>query len=163
MTGPRAILIRGARLLDPARDRDEPGDLYILNGRFAPPPAALPTEVEVIEASGLTAAPGFMDLHVHLREPGGEDAETIETGCRAAARGGFTTVVAMPNTRPPLDTPEQVARQIRRAEEVGLIRVLPAACITNGRAGMALAPWPNWPPRAPAPSPMTARRCRTKT
>ncbi|MBU1694488.1 MAG: dihydroorotase [Verrucomicrobia bacterium] len=140
MTEPRAILIRGARLLDPARGRDEPGDLYILNGRFAEPPPAPPPGAEVIEAAGLVAAPGFIDLHVHLREPGDEDAETIETGCRAAVRGGRTTVVAMPNTRPPMDTPDRVAGLIRRAEEIGLCRVLPAACITRGRAGGTLAP-----------------------
>ena len=140
MTGPRAILIRGARLLDPASGRDAPGDLCLVGGNIVAPPAVLPPDTEIIEARGLAAAPGFIDLHVHLREPGGEEAETIETGCRAAARGGFTTVVAMPNTRPPLDTPELVAAQIRRAEEVGLCRVRPAACITSGRAGGAPAP-----------------------
>ncbi|MBP7829210.1 MAG: dihydroorotase [Kiritimatiellae bacterium] len=140
MTGPRAILLRGARRLDPVRGLDETGDVFIVDGRLAEVPAQTPDGTEIIEARGLAVAPGFIDLHVHLREPGGEDAETIETGCRAAARGGFTAVVAMPNTRPPLDTPELVAAQIRRAAEVGLCRVLPSACITSGRAGGALAP-----------------------
>ncbi|HOW97046.1 MAG TPA: dihydroorotase [Kiritimatiellia bacterium] len=140
MTGPRAILIRGARLLDPVRNLDAPGDLFLAGGLIAAPPLRIPPDAEIIEARGLAVAPGFIDLHVHLREPGGEEAETIETGCRAAARGGFTTVVAMPNTRPPLDTPELVSAQIRRAEEAGLCRVRPAACITSGRTGGALAP-----------------------
>ena len=140
MSGARGILLRGARLLDPARGRDEIADLYFVAGRFASVPETPPPGTEIIEARGWAAAPGFTDLHVHLREPGDEAAETIESGCRAAARGGFTTVVAMPNTRPPMDTPGRVARVIERAAEVGLCRVWPAACVTAGRAGERLAP-----------------------
>jgi len=91
--------------------------------------------------AGRTIAPGFVDLHVHLREPGREEAETIETGSRAAALGGFTAVVAMPNTEPPHDslaTIEFVRAQARRA---GLCEVAPSGCITMGRAGEALAPF----------------------
>jgi dihydroorotase len=93
----------------------------------------------VIEARGLVVAPGFIDLHVHLREPGNEAAETVETGCRAAARGGFTTIVAMPNTTPALDSPAEVQALHDRAAACGLARVLPAPCITRGRAGGELS------------------------
>jgi dihydroorotase len=97
-------------------------------------------DVEVLDAMGCHVVPGFVDLHVHLREPGREEAETIETGSRAAALGGFTAIVAMPNTEPPHDsvgTVEFVRAQARRA---GLCDVRPAGCITLGRAGEALAP-----------------------
>ena len=135
----RPIYIRGARLIDSSSGRDEIADLFIRDGLIAALPPSSPADAEVIEAAGLVLAPGFIDLHVHLREPGGEEAETIETGSRAAARGGFTTVVAMPNTKPPLDTPERVAFVRRRGEEVGLVRVIPSACITAGRDGRELA------------------------
>jgi dihydroorotase len=131
--------IRGARVVDPASGRDSEGDLFIRDGHLAPLPAQLPAGTQVLEASGLVAAPGFIDLHVHLREPGNEAAETVETGCRAAARGGFTTVVAMPNTTPPLDSPSHVLALLRRAQACGLVRVLPAPCITRERSGRELA------------------------
>jgi len=137
MTPP--LLIRGGRLIDPATGQDDVGDLFIRDGLIAPPPARLPAGTETRAAAGIVVAPGFIDLHVHLREPGGEEAETIATGSRAAARGGFTTIVAMPNTRPPLDTPERVAHVLARGAESGWVRVLPAACITRGRAGRELA------------------------
>ena len=133
------IYIRGGKVIDPSAGTNEVKDLFIKDGVIAPTPSAIPPGAEVIEAAGLVVVPGLIDLHVHLREPGGEDAETIETGSRAAARGGFTTVVAMPNTKPPLDTPERVTQVIRRAEEVGLIRVIPSACITAGRDGREVA------------------------
>jgi dihydroorotase len=135
----RPIYIRGARVIAPADGRDETSDLLIRDGHIAPLPPSPPADAEVIEAAGLVLAPGFIDLHVHLREPGGEESETIETGSRAAARGGFTTIVAMPNTKPPLDTPERVAFVRRRGEEAGLVRVIPSACITAGRDGRDLA------------------------
>ena len=131
--------IRGARILDPAAGMDAVGDLFIENGRLAPLPSVIPAGTTVIEARGLVATPGFIDLHVHLREPGQEAAETVATGCQAAARGGFTTIVAMPNTNPPLDTPEQVVNLARRAEAANLVRVLPAPCITKGRSGREVA------------------------
>lgn len=136
----RPLLIRGARILDPAAGRDERGELFIVNGCFAHRPDSLPADIELFPAEGLVAAPGFIDLHVHLREPGNEEAETIESGCRAAARGGFTTVVAMPNTRPPLDVPERISEVAKRGKEIGLTSVLPTGCITRDRAGRELAP-----------------------
>jgi dihydroorotase len=95
---------------------------------------------EMLDVTGLVMFPGFVDLHAHLREPGREDVETIETGSRAGAKGGYTAVVAMPNTDPPLDnvpTVEFVRLQGRRA---GLLEVIPSGCITVGRHGKALAP-----------------------
>ena len=135
----KPIYIRGGRLIDPSANTNEVRDLFIKDGVIAETPAAIPPEAEVIDANGLVVVPGFIDVHVHLREPGGEDAETIETGSRAAARGGFTTIVAMPNTKPPLDTPEFVAQVKRRGEEIGLVRVIPSACITAGRDGRDVA------------------------
>lgn len=131
--------IRGARVVDPASGHDAVTDVFIEGGRFAVLPASLPAGTTVVDARGLVAAPGFIDIHVHLREPGNEAAETVGTGCRAAARGGFTTVVAMPNTTPPLDSPDEIAALRQRAGACGLARVLPAPCITRGRAGRQLA------------------------
>jgi dihydroorotase len=127
--------IRNARIVDPASGRDSRGDLFIQDGRFAPIPPVLPANARIVEADGLVATPGFIDLHVHLREPGNEAAETVESGSRAAARGGFTTIVAMPNTNPALDSSEEVLALRDRARACGLVRVLPAPCITRHRAG----------------------------
>ena len=103
------ILIRGGRVIDPASGRDETGDIYLIDGKIAPPLASLPNGTQVIEAKDLIVAPGLIDMHVHLREPGGSQKETIATGTRAAAAGGFTSVLAMPNTTPPADGPNTIA------------------------------------------------------
>ena len=133
------LYIRGGRQIDPSTNKNEIQDLFIQNGVIVPTPPEIPPEAELVNARGLVIVPGLIDLHVHLREPGGEDAETIETGSRAAARGGFTTIVAMPNTKPPLDTPDRVAQVKKRGEEIGLVQVIPSACITSGREGRELA------------------------
>lgn len=133
------ILIRGARLIDPVDGRDIAGtDLGVADGRIVDA-RSIPSDARVINASGLVLSPGFVDVHVHLREPGGEASETVATGSRAAAAGGFTTVVAMPNTRPPLDTPEALRLVIQRAEAAGFARVVPSACMSRGRQGRELA------------------------
>jgi dihydroorotase len=95
----------------------------------------------VLDASGCVVCPGFVDLHAHLREPGQEEAETIETGARAAALGGYTAVVAMPNTDPPQDSVSVVEFVRRQAAAAGLCEVAPAGCITVGRLGQQLAPF----------------------
>ena len=129
------VFIRGGRIIDPAGNRDQTGDLFVEDGKIAPVPVAMPAGVRVIDARGCIVAPGFIDLHVHLREPGGEENETIETGSHSAAAGGFTTVVAMPNTKPSHDSAETVAFVARRGREVGLTRVLPSGAITKERKG----------------------------
>jgi len=105
----------------------------VVDGRIrADPPSRLDA---VIDGAELTVMPGLIDVHVHFREPGNEQSETIAGGVRSAARGGFTTVVTMPNTRPPVDSPEAVAFQMARARAAGPVRVLPSACLTRERAG----------------------------
>ncbi len=133
------MLIRGGRVMDPATGRDAVDDLFIDGGLIAPLPATLPPDTRIIDARRRLVVPGLIDLHVHLREPGNEAAETVHTACQAAVRGGFTTIVAMPNTQPPMDTPEQVQALARRAAAAGTARVLPAPCITRGRAGAEVA------------------------
>ena len=133
------ILIRGARLLDPSAGRDAEGDLFIADGRIAPAPAVPPADARIIEAGGRALAPAFIDLHVHLREPGNDAAETLATGAHAAAAGGFGAVVAMPNTNPPMDDPALVRAAIEKAAAAGFARVWPSACLTAGRAGAAAA------------------------
>ena len=133
------ILFQGARLLDPASGTDQVGDLLVEGGRIAgvgripPPPGA-----RVVECQGLWLAPGLVDLHVHLREPGQEYKETIATGTRAAAAGGFTAVAAMPNTTPPNDNAAVTRFILQRAQEAGCCRVLPVAAITKGQQGREL-------------------------
>src|SRR3989442_10616407 len=91
------------------------------------------------EAKGYIVVPGFIDLHVHLREPGFEDSETIATGARAALRGGFTTVCAMPNTQPAIDSPGLIAQLVARAKAANAAPLLPVATITRGRQGEEVA------------------------
>ena len=144
-----SLLIRGGRVLDPASGLDmASGDILIEDGRVAAVGPDLAerastgsarTDLKVIDASGLVVCPGFVDLHTHLRDPGFEYKETIETGTRAAARGGFTTVCAMPNTEPPIDSRSVVDYVLGRAAEAGVVRVLPIGCVTKGRAGRQLA------------------------
>lgn len=112
-------------------------DVFMINGLIQY--EADQSEVtETIDVAGNLILPGFVDAHVHLREPGGENKETIETGTKAAARGGFTTIAAMPNTRPVPDTPEQMEWVVNRAKETGSVRVLPYASITTRQLGQEL-------------------------
>jgi len=139
---PPSLLISGGHLLDPGQGIDKIGDLLITEGKIAwvgdKGPASLQPDLSTIDASGLTVCPGFVDLHCHLREPGFEDKETIATGTRAAARGGFTTICCMPNTNPPLDTQASIDYVKRTAKAEGVVHVLPICCITRGRQGKEL-------------------------
>ncbi len=135
------LLITGGTLLDQHGER--PGAVAVVDGRISEVAAAIePGDGDdVLDATGCIVSPGFVDLHVHLREPGKEEAETIETGSRAAALGGFTAVVAMPNTDPAHDSVSVVQFVRAQGEAAGLCEVLPSGCITVGRAGEQLAPY----------------------
>ena len=135
------FLIKGGRVIDPAQNRDEILDLLVENGKVARLGKTLPVPAgaQVFEAMGLIVAPGLIDIHVHLREPGQEGAETIESGTLAAASGGVTSVVAMPNTQPAIDSGTGIRFVLRRAAETAHVRVWPSGAITLGRAGEKLA------------------------
>ena len=137
----RPLLITGGRIIDPGQAFDRTADLLLADGVVKGIDAAIPQPdcATVIDAAGLVVCPGFIDLHCHLREPGFEYKETIATGTRAAARGGFTTVCAMPNTDPVADTRATVDFVLRRAQEEGAVRVLPIGCLTQGSKGAQLA------------------------
>ncbi|MCH7488280.1 MAG: dihydroorotase [Chloroflexi bacterium] len=133
------LLIRNGRILDPGRDVDLTGDVFIVDGKiaaFGPDLAA--NGAEVIDATSLIVCPGFVDIHTHLRDPGQEYKESIQTGTQAAAHGGFTTVCCMPNTDPPIDTRATVEYVLRTASDADA-RVLPIGCVSQGRAGRELA------------------------
>jgi dihydroorotase len=132
-----AIVIRNGRIIDPANNRDEVADLFLVDGKIRNQPSS---ECEVVDATGLIVSPGLIDIHVHLREPGFGWKETIESGARAAAAGGFTTVVCMPNTSPVADSPSTIAWIKDRAEEVASVHVLPTGAISKNLAGEELAP-----------------------
>ena len=134
-------LIRGARIIDPSGGIDAEGDILIEDGLIAAigkVDEKLSGGAEVVDAVGLVAAPGFVDIHTHLREPGPAGGETVLSGTRAAVNGGFTTVCAMPNTDPPVDSPERVAYQRLLAQRAGYARVHPISAVTVGRSGEAL-------------------------
>ncbi len=138
------ILIEGGRVIDPANKVDDVLDVLIEDMRIAavgqkhsPRDAAPPDRV--LDARGKVVCPGFVDLHAHLREPGREDKETIATGTRAAARGGFTTVCCMPNTNPVNDNQSVTEFILDRAKREGLVHVFPVGAITKGQQGEELA------------------------
>jgi dihydroorotase len=134
------IIIRGGRVLDSSRGFDAVSDVAIVGGRIAAVGSApVAGHAREIEARGLIVAPGFVDLHTHLREPGLEYKEDIASGTLAAARGGFTTVCAMPNTEPPMDTRSVIEHVLREAEARAHVRVLPIGAVSRGRAGKELA------------------------
>lgn len=129
-------LIKGGRVLDPASKTDAVKDILVEDGVILKVEDAISEEAEnVIDAKGFYVMPGLIDLHVHFREPGFEHKETIRTGARAAARGGFTTVCVMPNTKPVIDSVEMVRYVVEKAKEVTDINVLPIAAITAGQDG----------------------------
>jgi dihydroorotase len=134
------LLIRGGRVIDPAQGVDASRDVLLEDGRVAAVGAKLSARgARVVDAGGLVVCPGFIDLHVHLREPGREDKETIATGTRAAAAGGFTAVCAMPNTSPINDNAGITRFILDQARSVGVVRVHPIGAITRGSRGEELA------------------------
>jgi dihydroorotase len=137
----KPILIKNGRIIDPGNKTDEIASLLIADGKIAWMGKGEPPEKdgEVIDAKGMVVCPGLIDLHTHLREPGYEEKETIASGSRAAARGGFTTICCMPNTDPPLDDQTAVEYVKSKAATEAVIRVLPIGCITKGRKGKELA------------------------
>lgn len=142
------LLIRGGRVIDPAQGIDRHLDVWIVDGKIVEMAVAITAplqragsspELRVIEARGCIVAPGFLDIHVHLREPGFEHKETIATGLAAAAAGGFTAVAAMANTKPVNDTPAVTELMLRRAAAVRGTRLLPIGAVSVGLQGQELA------------------------
>ena len=135
-----AVLLRGGRVVDPSRNLDQTLDVLLRDGVVAKVDEKIAAKgAEVVEAAGFVVAPGFVDLHAHLREPGFEYKETIATGTRAAAAGGFTAVCAMANTDPVSDDASTVAFVVRRARETAAVRVFPIGAVSKGLRGVELA------------------------
>jgi len=134
------IVIKNGRVIDPASQTDRVADVLIVDGRIAgvAPNLASP-RAEILDATGMIVAPGFVDMHVHLREPGFEHAETIESGARAAAAGGFTSVCCMPNTKPVNDSAMVTSYIVERARHMAVVNVFPIGAITKGSAGEELS------------------------
>jgi dihydroorotase len=132
------ILLKGGRVVDPAAGRDEVADVLVEGGLIASADASR-SGASVVDADGLVVAPGLVDLHTHLREPGREDKETVETGCRAAALGGFTAVSPMANTEPVADTAAVIHEVRDLGARAGLCDVFPVGAITRGLAGEEMA------------------------
>ena len=143
MTQP-ALLLRGGRIIDPSQGIDDIGDVLIEGEKVVHAGKPLGEvrrdgDVEVIDCTGQIVSPGFIDVHCHLREPGREDVETVATGARAAAAGGFTAVCAMPNTDPVTDNQAAVGFIVRQAQRAGSARVYPIGAVSVGQRGEALA------------------------
>src|SRR5688572_32345314 len=137
-----ALLLTGGRVIDPSQGLDQTADVLVEQGKISAlnPVLSDNQKVERVEVSGLIVCPGLIDLHVHLREPGQTGKGTMATGTAAAARGGFTSVVCMPNTSPAIDNPSTVALIREKAEREGVVNVFVAGAITKNIAGEELAP-----------------------
>jgi len=134
------LILKNGRVIDPANGRDGVADVLVVDGRIAEVGPNLDgSGAEVYDATGLVVTPGFIDMHVHLREPGFEHAETIESGSHAAAAGGFTAVCCMPNTKPVNDSATVTSYIVERARRDAVVRVFPIGAITKGSAGEELA------------------------
>ncbi|MHB1169286.1 MAG: dihydroorotase [Longimicrobiales bacterium] len=140
MKDTRPLLLRGGHVIDPSTGQDGTADVLLVDGRIEAVGSGFgtPDDAEVLDVSGLIVAPGFIDVHVHLREPGGEHKETIATGARAALAGGFTAVCAMPNTDPPIDDPAAVGFVRGEGLRAGYARVYPTGTVSLGMKGERL-------------------------
>jgi dihydroorotase len=136
-----SLLIRGGRVVDPSQALDGTRDVLVVDGRIAEVSENVeaPEGAQEVDASGLLVTPGLIDVHVHLREPGGEHKETIATGAKAAAAGGFTSICAMPNTDPVIDDPAGVGFVLAQAAAARAARVYPVGAISHGQEGIQLA------------------------
>src|SRR5271169_3368504 len=135
-----ALLIKNGHVVDPASGHEGPADVRIDDGRIQAVARNLDGDgAEVLDATGLIVAPGFIDMHVHLREPGIEHSETIETGARAAAAGGFTSICCMPNTLPVNDNATVTSYIIERGRQHAVVNVFPIGAITKNSAGEEVA------------------------
>ena len=139
MTPP--LLLQGGRVIDPSRGLDQTADVLVTDGKIAAvgPGLGAPDGADIRDVRGLVVAPGLVDVHVHLREPGNEDEETVASGARAAAAGGFTAVCAMPNTDPVTDNQAAVGFIVRQSVRAGLARVYPIGAVSVGQKGERLA------------------------
>jgi dihydroorotase len=137
----RDVLLKGGRIIDPSQGLDVVGDVLIRGGviESCGPAIAINEQFEVVDCAGLVVAPGFIDVHVHLREPGREDVETVATGAHAAVAGGFTGICAMPNTKPVTDNQATVGFVKRQGEAAGFARVYPYGAISLSQKGETLA------------------------
>ena len=139
---PPPLLLRNGRVIDPSRGFDQVADLWLADGTIAgtgAKPAAVSGDVQTLDCTGLIVAPGLIDMHVHLREPGREEDETIYSGTEAAVAGGVTSVACMPNTEPALDTRMAVEFVVAQAERAGFCNVFPIGAVTKNREGKELA------------------------
>ncbi len=132
-----ALILKNGRVIDPANGVDATGDVFVAGGRIV---GEKPAKAEIIDVSGLVVCPGLIDLHVHLREPGQSHKETIASGTAAAAAGGFTSIVCMPNTSPVADSPSVISWIRERAAQTAVVNVFCTGAITKGLAGEELAP-----------------------
>lgn len=134
------ILIKGGRVVNPAAGMDEIADVFVENGRVSRMEKNINVRADQeIDAKGCFVMPGFIDMHVHLRDPGYEEKEDIETGSRAAAHGGYTTILAMPNTKPVVDNADVVNYVQNKAKAVGIVNVMQAGAVTEGQRGEKLS------------------------
>src|SRR3569623_469007 len=134
------IVIKNGRVIDPASQTDRVADVLIVDGRIAGvAPNLSSPQAEIIDAGVMIVAPGFLDIHVHLREPGFEHAETIESGSRAAAAGGFTSICCLPNTKPVNDSAMVSSYIVEQARNMAGVNVFPIGAITKGAGGEELA------------------------